>query len=229
MYVWPAHLFNPTGIKADVAPIMISGGVALNGDETVVQTDGGGRWQITYSGIVLRSPQMIRKWDAWTSYMPGKAFLVPLVSLLTAPRPHAGGMVARPSSIAADDDYFPEDVRYAVPHIIAETVGDMPNPVTVTINVIQGARIEGGEKFSIPGMRGHKIERVTSRSGQMATCIISPPARPGIPAGSSVNFEWPVVQCKLVLGQDLSPNLSYGRRAEMTISFAEDFSVPEAG
>ena len=224
MFVFPAHLFNPTAVKADVSATEISGGVALNGDETTIQTDGGGRWQITYSGIVLRTPQMIRKWDAWTSYMPGKAFLVPLVSLLTAPRPHAGGSIARPSSIAADDDDFPEDVSYAVPQIIAETVHDAAARATqLVINVIQGARIEGGEKCSIGG-RGFKIERVLSRSAQQATVIVSPPSRSSIAAGTAVNFDWPSVQCKLVLGQDLAPILSFGRRAEMAISFVEDFS-----
>lgn len=224
MFVWPTHLFNPTAIKADVAPTMIDGGTALNGDRTTIQTDGGGRWQITYSGIVLRTPQMVKKWDAWTSYMPGRAFLVPLVSMLTAPRPHAGGTVARPSSITADDDYFPEEVRYASPYIIAQTVGDVALRATqMTINVTQGARVEGGEKCSING-RGFKIERVLSRFGQQATVIVSPPSREAISSGSSVNFEWPTVQCKMVLGQDLSPNLAFGRRAEMAISFVEDFS-----
>lgn len=229
MYVFPAHLFNPTGIKAGIAAGVVSGGTALDGDETVIQTDGGGRWQISYSGIVLRTPQMIRKWDAWTSYMPGRAFLVPLVSMLTAPRPHAGGSVARPSSITSDDDYFPEDVRYAVPHIVAETVGDATlRAAQLTINVTQGARIEGGEKCSING-RGFKIERVLSRNGQQATVIVSPPSREAIPAGSAVNFDWPVVQCRLAMGQDLTPSLAYGRRDEMAISFVEDFSTLVGG
>ena len=224
MFVFPAHLFNPASIKADVVPAMISGGTALDGDETVIQTDGGGRWEITFSGIVLRTPQLIRKWDAWTSYMPGRAFLVPLVSLLTAPRPTAGGGAARPSSIAADDDYFPTDVRYASPYIVAQTVGAASlRATTLTINVSQGARIQGGERFSIGG-RGHKIERVVARDGQQATCIISPPLRAAVSSGAPVNFEWPAVQCKLALGQDLAPNVAYGRRAEVAISFVEDFS-----
>lgn len=222
--IFPTHLFNPTGIKADVVPNTISGGTALNGDETVIQTDGGGRWEITYSGIVLRTPQQIRRWDAWTSYMPGRAFYVPLVSLLTAPRPVAAGYLARPSSLDDGDELFPNSVGYAAPYIVAQTVGSTSvRDTQLTINVSQGARVEGGEKCSING-RGFKIERVLSRSGQQATVVVSPPARVAIPAGAAVNFEWPVVQCKLALGQDLAPNLSFGRHAEMAISFVEDFS-----
>lgn len=222
--IFPTHLFNPTGIKADVAPNMISGGTALNGDETVIQTDGGGRWEISYSGIILRTPEQIRRWDAWTSYMPGRAFLVPIVSLLTAPRPVAAGGLARPSSLNDGEALFPTSVGYAAPYIVARTIGSPPLRATeLTINVEQGSRIEGGEKFSIGG-RGFKIERVLSRTGQQATVVVSPPARAAIPAGAAVIFDWPVVQCKLALGQDLAPTLSFGRRAEMAISFVEDFS-----
>jgi len=224
MFIFPTHLFNPTAIKADVVPTMISGGTALNGDETVIQTDGGGRWNITYSGIILRTPKMFRKWDAWTSYMAGRSFMVPLVSLLTAPRPIAGGVQARPSSLAADDDYFPQSVEYAAPYIVAKTAGSSAlRATTLTINVTQGSRIEGGEKFSIGG-RGYKIERVTARSDQQATCIISPPLRAAVGHEATVNFDWPVVQCRLVPGQDFAPNLAFGRRAEMSVSFVEDFS-----
>lgn len=64
MYVFPAHLFNPTMVKADVSVTELSRGVALNGEDTIIQKDGGGSWQITYSGIILGTPQMIKKWDA---------------------------------------------------------------------------------------------------------------------------------------------------------------------
>ena len=224
MYIFPAHALNPTGVKADVVPSLISGGTALNNDETVIQTDGGGRWEITLSGIVLRTPRQIKMWDAWTSYMPGRAFLVPLASLLTAPRPANGSAPARPSTLRADDELFPENVGYAPPYIEAVTVGASDLRVTtLTIDVIRGGRIEGGEKCSING-RGFKIGRVLSRTGQQATVSVSPPAREAIPASSAVIFDWPVVQCRLVLGQDLSPNLAFGRRAEMAVSFDEDFS-----
>lgn len=224
MFVYPTHQFNPQGIKADVVPRLIDGGTAINGDTTEIQTDGGGRWEISYSGITLRSPAQIRLWDAWLSYMPGRAFLVPLVSLLTAPRPASGSRPARPSQIAADDPMFPTSVGYAPPYIEAATVGVTALRATqMTINVTRGARIEGGEKCSIAG-RGFKIERVIARAGQQATVIVSPPARATIPAGSAVTFDWPVVRCKLVMGQDLAPMLSFGRHAEMSISFVEDFS-----
>lgn len=226
LYIWPAHIFNPTSIKADPVENVITGGAALNGDEDVIATDGGGRWKITFGGIVLRSPKLIRAWDAWTSHMAGgaRAFLAPLVSGQTAPRPFAGSGIARPSALHADDDLFATAVGYASPFIVATTVGNAALRATaLTINVAQGARLNGGEKFSI-GRRAHKVERVTARAGQQATVIISPPLRQAVAGGSAVNFEWPVVQAKLIPGQDLTPDLAFGRRADMSISFVEDFS-----
>ncbi|MFK4794677.1 hypothetical protein [Sphingobium sp. ZW T5_29] len=209
-----------------MVPSVISGGTALDGEETIIQTDGGGRWEISLSGIALRTPQLIRKWDAWTGYMAGggQPFLVPLVSVQTAPRPIAGGVLARPSSISADDEFFPESVRYAAPYIVAECVsGALLRSTSIIIKVTQGARLEGGEKFSING-RAHKIVRVTARDGQEVDCVITPPTREAVPIGAAVNFEWPVVQCRAAIGQDLAANLAFGRRAEVSVSFVEDFS-----
>lgn len=226
MFIFPVHLFNPASIKAGVVENVISGGQALSGDEDVIATDGGGRWQITYSGINLRTAEQERKWDAWASHLAGgaRAIYVPLVSLRTAPRPVAGVGLARPSAIYADDPYFPTEVRFASPYIVAQTVGAAAlRATTLTILVTQGARIQGGEKFSING-RAHKIERVTARNGMQATCIISPPTRAAIGAGTAVEFGWPYVQCKAAIGQDLIPDMSFGRNGAVSVTFVEDFS-----
>lgn len=225
-FIFPTHLLNPADIQADVSPSVISGGVALNNEEDVIATDGGGRWAITYSGIVLRTPATIRLWDAWTSHLAGGArtILVPLVSLQTAPRPFAGSGIARPSQLAVDDQMFPSSVAFASPYIIATIVGAVAlRSTTMTINVSRGARIQGGEKYEVNG-RAYKIERVTARSGQQATCIVSPPAREAISNGAAVIFDWPKVRCRSLPGQDLSPALRFGRSAEVSISFVEDTS-----
>lgn len=227
MFIFPVHLFNPASIKAGVVENVISGGQALSGDEDVIATDGGGRWQITYSGITLRTVEQERKWDAWASYLGGgtRAVLVPLLSLRTAPRPIAGNGLARPSAIYADDPYFPTEVRFASPYIAAETVGNAAlRSTTLTINVTQGARIQGGERCSVGG-RAHKIERVQSRPSEMhAVCRVSPPTRAAISGGSDVEFGWPVVQCKTAIGQDLIPDMAFGRNGVVSITFVEDFS-----
>lgn len=224
--VFPIHRLTPTTIKADIVPKVISGGVALNDEEDVTQTDGGGRWEISLSGIILNSVQRERLWSAWTSHLAGgaRAVLVPVYSLRTAPRPSAGGGLSRPSNLVADDDTFPTTLAFASPYILAQTVGMTALRATsIVIAVTQGARVEAGMRFGY-GTRAYKIERVTARSGMQATCTISAPLREAIPGGAALNFDWPLVQCRAVTGQDLAPEMLFGRRGEASVGFVEDFS-----
>jgi len=206
--------------------LVVSGGTSITNIEDAIAADGGGRWEITYSDIQLRTVEDQRRWSQWIAHLAGGArvVLVPIVSLRTAPRPYGGGGLMKPSQIYTDDSVFPTITRFATPYITAVTVGTVPlRGTTMTINVTKGARIEGGEKFSI-GERAHVIERVLSQSGQTATCPISPPTREAIPAGSLVNFEWPYVRCRAVIGQDMSPDYLIQRYGTISISFVEDFS-----
>lgn len=226
MFVFPAHLFNPTNVRAGIEPRVISGGTALSGEETVIQTDGGGKWRVEYSEIDLDDPDLERLWDQWVSYLAGgaRSVLVPILSLRTAPSPYVGALDADPSNLTYDDEDFPTYVRFASPYIIANIVSAAPlRATTVEIEVTQGARIRGGEKFGV-GRRSHIIERVISRTGQRATCVISTPLREAVTAGTSVNFEWPLVQCRAEVGQSLTPDMEFGQFSTVSISFVEDFT-----
>lgn len=226
MFIVPAHVWNPDPVQAGIVHKVISGGTSLNDDETLIQTDGGGRWQISYGEIDLDAPYSRRLWDAWVSYLSGgvRRVLVPILSLDTAPWVSAGDRMADPANIWADDDYFPTQVRFAHPYIEAETAGDVAlRATTMAINVTRGSRLTPGMKFSV-GNRAHIIERITARDGQQATCIVSTPTRAAIPAGTAINFDWPAVQCRAQIGQDLIPNISQGQFGTVSISFVEDFS-----
>lgn len=222
--IFPAHLFNPDPVKADVVARVVSGGTALNGDEDVIETDGGGRWEISYGEIDLDTPHLRRVWDAWTSELAGGArtVLVPLLSLETAPRPVAGSGLADPSDLIVDDEFFPTEVRFAAPYIVATVTANAAlRATTLSLVVTQGARVEPGMKFSV-GIRGFKIDRVVSRSGMSAVVRVSPPAREPIAAGAAANFDWPVVACRGVVGQDLAASIALGMFGETSVSFVED-------
>lgn len=225
MFIFPLQRFAPEAIKADVVAKVVSGGTALNDEEDVIQTDGGGRWEIGLSGISLRTVWRERAWSAWTSYLAGGArrMLVPVYSLRTAPRPVAGNGLMRPSNLIADDDVFPSSVSFASSYISAQAVGSVGlRATTMTVLVTQGARVDFGMRFGA-GARSYKIERVISRDGMAATVLISPPTRAPITAGAALNFDWPVVQCRAVIGQDLSPEMMWGRQGATAIAFVEDF------
>lgn len=223
--IFPIHRLRPEFIKADVVSLVMSGGVALNGVEDVIQTDGGGSWEIEYSGITLNSVATQRIWDAWTSYLSGGArvVLVPVYSLRTAPRPVAGNGLMRPSNLIVDDDVFPTSVAFAAPYIIAAVTSSAALRATsIGIRVTQGAQLRPGLRFSI-GSRSYKIEQV-SAIGYNAVCTISPPLREAVESGAAVNFDWPVVQCRAAIGQRLTPEMRWGRQGSAAISFVEDFS-----
>jgi len=222
MFVFPTHRLNPSTVKPGIISRVVSGGVALSGEEDLVATDGGGRLKIDYSGIVLRTPDTLRLWNAWDGYLAGGvvACLVPLVSLVTAPRIYAGNAPRAAFAIGGDDPMFPETVAYQVRTISAETVGSAAlRATTLTIDMLTGSLIKGGEWFSI-GERGYRIVRVTARAGRQATCQIEPPLRAAVPDGTAVEFEWPVVKAAAMPSQDLALALTR-KRAEQSISFVE--------
>lgn len=227
MFILPLHRFNPGTFSADIVGKVISGGTALNGEETVIQTDGGGRWEGVLGDIDLDDPDTQRCWEAWTSHLQGGArpFLMPVPLLDIAPAPSSGAGFLDPSNIEADDDDFPTSVGFASPWIEAEIVGDAAlRATTITINVTRGSRLKNGMRFGVGGNRSHKIERITARDGQQATCIISAPLREAVEDGAPLNFDWPLVQCRAVIGQNLSPTFSLSY-ATVALSFVEDFSV----
>lgn len=223
VYVFPAHRFNPDPVSADVEVTTISGGTAINGEEDVIATDGGGRWKITYSDIGLDDPELVRLWEAWRGELAGGAtsVLVPILSLSTAPRPSDGQELLDPSDIYADDPEFPTEVRFRQPYIVAEVAADAAlRATTLEIEVTQGSRAQAGQKFSI-GTRAYKIVRVTARDGQSATCKILPPLREAVTTGAAIDFNWPVVECRLAVGQDNPLSVMLGTFADTSISFVE--------
>lgn len=216
--VFPAHLFQPASVKARIVRATVSGGTNLQGEEDVLITDGGGRWEISYSGIDL-DDDLNNFWEAWNGYLAAgtQDVLVPLLSLETAPLPFIGRRRMQPSDLVVDDEVFPSFVRFASPYI--EAVAASPAPLRATaleIRMVRGAALKGGEKFSV-GERAYRIGRRVSGD----TWTIEPPLREPIAAGTALNFDWPVVLCRSAPGQDWSPDVQFGRFADAEITFVE--------
>lgn len=221
----PIDLFNPPTVKVSPRPTVIDGGTAINGEQDVIETDRGGRWAAEFSGISINSPALERRWRQWDAYLSGGARVVavPCLTIRTAPRPHAGRTFMRTPELYKDDPLFPTVVRYASPYIVANAASALAvGGVQMVITISQGARLEGGEVFSI-NHRAYVIERVVGRSGQSATVIINPPARAAIANGAALNFEWPTFQGRLAVGQDLAAAMEF-RYGTVSMSFVEDFS-----
>lgn len=217
-FVFPAHLWCPETVRARIERATLSGGTNLVGGEDTIITDGGGRWEISYGGISLEG-EFNNFWEAWNGHLAAgtQDVLVPLLSLETAPLPRIGRRVMQPSDLAYDDLVFPTFVRFAAPYIEAYAVGTAPLRATsLNINMVRGAALKGGEKFSV-GFRAYRIGRRLTGN----TWSIEPPLREPIAAGASLNFDWPVVRCRSVPGEDFSPDLQFGRFSEAEIRFVE--------
>lgn len=219
MYIFPAHMFRPADVSASIAHRVISGGETLSGIEDVIATDGGGRWMISYSGITLDEPDLIRAWSAWQGHLAGgvNECLVPLLSVVTAPRPSLGHHPMQPSDILTDDALFPTYLRFSSPHIVASVGAAAALRATeLQINVTQGSPVKGGEKFSL-GTRAYRIIRKVYGN----RFLIEPPLREAVSIGTAVNFDWPSVKCRLVPGEGVEPLISFDRMGEASISFVE--------
>ena len=219
-FIFPIHLFNPRRAQARIVESVVSGGVSLSGEEDVIATDGGGRWEISFDNITLRTPAQIRAWEAWEGHLARGATdcLVPLVSVGHANRPAAGKALMPVSGILANDPLWPTSVAYSSPHIVATVGTTAPLRATaLVINVSKGAPLEGGEKFSI-GWRAYRIVRKTG----LNIYQIEPPLREAVGAGVACNFDWPFVKCRSAPGESWSPSIEYGRRGEVSIRFMEN-------
>lgn len=219
LFVFPAHVFNPSEVNARPVQQVISGGVSLSGVEDVIATDGGGRWRVDFSGISLRTPHQQRVWSAWAGHLAGGSVecLVPLLTQATGPRPQAWDRPVRVTGLIWDDPTFPTFVRYSLPRMVAHLGASAPLRAT-TLNVVldSAGKIEGGEKFSI-GAQACRIIRKTGPD----TYLVDPPLREAVTAGAAVEFNWPVLKCRLVPGQDLESAIRQGRFSEASISFVE--------
>ncbi len=217
--VFPAHIFNPGAVRSNIERKTLSGGTSLSGVEDSVIIDGGGRWIIEYSGIGLDGPAALKRWDAWNGYLnAGTAdVLVPFVSIETAPRPAFGRGYMPPSNLYTDDPLFPTVVQFTSPYIIATVAASAPlRATTVRIAMVRGGEITGGERVSF-GDRGYRIRRKLGPD----TYQIEPPLRAPVAAGAEANFDWPVVRCRAVPGEDWSPMIEMGRYADTSIKFVE--------
>lgn len=222
LYIFPVHYLNPAEVNARPVQQVISGGVSIAGEEDVIATDGGGRWRVDFTGISLRTAFQQRLWSAWAGFLGGgiNECLVPTLSLATGPRPQAWDKAVRVTKLTWDDPIWPTSVAYARPTMIAKFLANAPlRSTSVQIELTSAGKIEGGEKFSV----GDYAYRIIRRTGT-DTYQIEPPLREQVYTNQPVEFNWPVVKCRLVPGQDMEGAIRMGRFSDVSISFVE--SVP---
>ncbi len=233
MNVWPIDLFQATTFDASLQGRIVTGGMSVSGISQVVRTDGGGLWRLSFSGIFLRSADMVRAWRAWEGILDGGAqnVIVPICDLRHGPRPIVGGVPLAPGATVphSDDAYFSDTTGYVSPLIEAETVGTaVLGATTIVIDVTVGELLRGGEHFTLDHPtreeRIYRVVKVTSAVGTVQTVQIRPPLREATTDGMVVDFDRPRCVMRLATPDSMALPLQLGRFGTgLSVSFVESF------
>lgn len=219
-FIFPAHVLTPASVGCALSGVSLDGGEALSGESDVIETDGGGRWRVTYDGIEVRTPTQARVWNAWLAFMGQgtQKFLVPMLSLATAPRAMTGMAHRRVSPLVADDDEWPTSLAYTLPEHSARVVAPADaRATTLYLDATKGPSPHSGAFFSLADGRAYIVLR-DEGGGAYA---IRPPLRGAVAADAAATFDFPLMLCSLEPGQDFSSPLGRGFIGSVGLVFRE--------
>lgn len=223
MLVFPTCFFGIYAKDVDIEMAKMSGGVALNGEEDVIASDGGGRWYAEMGDIALTSRNKIMAWRAFKAATGGGVdrFIFPICDARHQP---TNGRSQVPHS---DGTSFSDDSLYSQGDCAAELTADAAlRATTISISMALGKPLIGGERFTIvhPAMRerAYSVGRILAQTDTSATIQFHPPLREAAPAGTAVDFNNP----RFVAGIDgaMRAPLANPRFASGAVRFVEDFS-----
>lgn len=220
---FPTALFAPNDVDFDIERRTISGGTALNGEEDVVATDGGGRWGGVFADFYLDDPAVGKAYRALSALSDGgaAAFAVPFCDHRY--QPSDGGRQTVPHS---DETPFSDETEYSQGEsAVTVAVGAALRATTLVLAGLDtmGDPLIGGETFSIdhPIFR-YRAYRVATVEGPVIT--FRPPLREAVPAGTEVSFD-PVCMMR-VEGEMRSPITLGGFLDAPALRLVEHFPGP---
>lgn len=216
---FPTCQFSFATREIAVQQSVISGGVALNGDEAIIATDGGGRWVAIYGNAPLNSRTKVMSWRAARAILESGA--VPIIfPVCDARHQPTRGKVKVPHS---DDTPFSDDTLYQSGDCEVTAAADAPLRATsMTFDIAAlGKPLIGGERFSIdhPTWR-HRLYEIKTIDGDQIT--FRPPLREAVPAGTEINFSDPRCVMRLASDSDMAAPLNGPRSATGSITLIED-------
>lgn len=198
---------------------VVSGGTSLAGDETVIATDGGGRWRAEYSNAPLNRRDKVLAWRAFRAIMEGGVvpFIFPICDARHQPVKKS---IGAPHS---DDTPFDDDTLYeSGGGDVAATTSALLRGTALRINIAALQKeLLGGERFSIdhPTWR-HRLYEIKKVDGNMIE--FRPPLREAVPAGTVLEFREP--KSVMRLASDMSAPNDGPRGGVGSISLIEDMT-----
>ena len=225
MKVFPTCLFAPNEFQADLDLRTISGGEALNGDEDLIATDGGGRVFVAIGGTFLKEANVALAWRALDAYLDGgaRAIIVPFCDGRHQP------WAASVSTTHSDDTTFSDETEYSQSGAHGVIAADSPlRATTIQLKELDLPRdLLGGEWLSInhPTMRwrAYRIAEILEYDADAGTATISirPPLREAITVDEDAEFAKPRCTMRVEGGLPSPTSMGY---ASGSARFVEDFS-----
>jgi hypothetical protein len=215
--------FSPEGIEVDLEQRVISGGTALNGEEDVVATDGGGRWFSQITDPYLDDVPVAKAWRALSGYLDGGAN--PIRLRICDCRHQPGSEITTvPHS---DGTPFSDDTEYAQDGAVATVTANAAlRATTLAIDTsLLPEDLGGGERFTVIHTtyldRLYEVIEVDEDAG---TITFRPPLREAVAAGASLNFG--ALTCMMRLDGEMRSPTSFGFAESPGARFIEHFPGP---
>lgn len=198
---------------------VISGGTALNGEDTVIVTDGGGRWVAEYQNAPLNTREKVLSWRALRALLNSgtRPFIFPICDARHQP------VASRQRVPHSDGTPFSDDSLYSSGDCeVYAAAGSPLRSTSMALNIVQlGKPIIAGERFSIEHPTwSHRLYEIATIDGDEIT--FRPPLREAVTAGTELNFSDP--RCVMRLSGDMSAPLNGPRFATGSLMLVEDMT-----
>lgn len=226
------ELLRPGKMTVDLVGSSITPPRALSGSFAAIDLAGGGFWTIEYAMIALDTREEHLYWSRLRSRLSGsvRTISAPILTDWMAPTPVEGGPVYTTGILHSDGTTMSDDAGQRQSTMEAEVASAASlNAGTVSILVIRGAELIGGEVFSIAhsnrGDRAYSIEEIDSATeGEDGTTYvvgIRPPLREAITVGEVARFDRP--RCRMILkpGTTFATVTEAPWRAEVSLQLVE--------
>lgn len=220
---WPQNLLVPQKAKLIVQPFNTVGGMGFTNVQQVIGNTPG-RWRLDLSGIRIKTTAQRAEWDKLEFGLQGQAFTVgvPIYRWMEGlvPWPTVDGVV----TTSAPGYTSPVIAAYADAQALEGTV-------TIVIRMEAGAPIVSPYVFGI-NYKVYGIIKVTAQgsSGGFTTytCKIWPPIRERIEANDRLEFDNPILRCRLADDNQMAVTggWDYWKRGSPDVSFVEDVTTP---
>ena len=221
--LWPRSVLKPRRDPFNIAPRTLAGPSSVSGVAQVSASDAG-IWKATFADIVIRrGSSAVLAFRAIANMLEGRLhpILVPRCCAYQPFDPEWGDALEKvPHS---DTSPFSDGGHYRSRAIDIRLTSNIPlRGTTANLSIIAAGQLQPGQDFSI-GERMYRIRTVEMTGEDTATITFRPPAREAAPAGSELEFDYPV--CRMRLATDAEMDLDLDLVAPWsfpTVNFIED-------